>query len=185
VDRIPYQTSDSLLVFIDLPGAVTAWDIAYDGGDIWVACEAPGTPILKYNSSSTIIDQIPSSLVPSATGLTMDDSGYLWASDNVNQLIYKIDPLGTGVSGDDVQGTGMPEVHLSANPFSGSLRVTVSGFPGPVGITVLDVSGRVITSSVTTGEFLWDTGGTLPSGMYSIIATDGRESVSARAVLLR
>lgn len=174
--------------FIDLPGAVTAWDIAYDLGDIWVACAAPGTPILRYNSSSTIVDQIESSLVPSATGLTMDDDGFLWASDNTNGKIYKIDPDGTGTGEGDTQGIADAAVILSPNPFLGSLTITGTGFGSVVNITICDMSGRIVRTAQTDGCFTWTgtdgSGALLPNGVYTITVT-GWTRVSSRAVLLR
>jgi hypothetical protein len=154
-----------------------------------VACAAPGFPILRYNSSSTVVDQIESSLVPSATGLTMDDAGYLWASDNVNHKIYKIDPYGTGVEEWEEQTVQDAGIILSANPFSGNLLVTVTGFGAPVDLLVLDTAGRIVCNAETDGVFLWngtdERGSPLPGGVYSILATDGSIAVSERAVLIR
>jgi hypothetical protein len=80
-----------------MPEAVLAYDITYDQGNIWVACDNTEHSIRCYDTSGALVGSIERSLVPDAEGLTMDPEGFLWASDNVNGLIYKIDPLGTGL----------------------------------------------------------------------------------------
>jgi len=136
------------------------------------------------------VDQIESSLVPSATGLAMDDEGYLWASDNTNGKIYKIDPDGTGIAEGDVQGIADAAVILSPNPFAGSLFITGTGFGSVVNITICDSSGRIVRAAQTEGSFIWsgssESGESLPNGVYTIIVTGpGGTRVSTRAVLLR
>ncbi len=166
-----------------------AWDIAYDNGDIWVACAAPGTSILRYNSGSTVVGQIESMLVPSATGLTLDDEGYLWASDNINGKIYKIDPDGTGISEGDVQGIVDAAVILSPNPFSGTLTITGAGFGPGANITIYDSAGRIVRTVQTEGSFTWTgvdgSGILLPDGVYTILISGENAMSMARAVLLR
>jgi hypothetical protein len=81
-----------------MPEAVLAYDIAYDDGDIWVACDNADHSIRCYDTSGNLTASIERSLVPDAEGLTFDTDGCLWAADNVNGLIYRIDPLGTGLT---------------------------------------------------------------------------------------
>lgn len=87
-----------------MPDAVLAHDIAYDQGDIWVACENSSHSIRCYDTSGSLVDFIETSLVPAAAGLCMDPDGYLWAGDNANSLIYKIDPDGTVLAPDTWAG---------------------------------------------------------------------------------
>jgi len=134
------------------------------------------------------VDQIESSLVPSATGLTMDDDGYLWASDNTNGKIYKIDPDGTGTGEGYVQGIADAAVVLSPNPFLGSIVITGTGFGPVMDITICDSSGRIVRTVQTDGSLIWtgtdDSGVLLPNGVYTITVT-GWTRASTRAVLLR
>jgi hypothetical protein len=190
VDRIQYRTADSLLSYIDIPEAVTAWDLACDGAFLWVACDAPGYPLLKYDGSGSVVDQIPSSLVPSATGLTMDDQGYLWASDNLNGKIYKIDPEGTGTGGGATQGIRPPELSVSPVPSTGAVSVSLSGFDGPVELRFVDCSGRTVGTAAVAGDgLLWSAyglpGGPLPAGVYTVVARSGGLEASGRIVLVR
>jgi len=154
-----------------------------------VACEAPGTPILRYDSGSMVVDQIESSLVPSATGLTMDDEGYLWASDNINGKIYKINLAGTGITGDDSDGNEMAELILSSNPFSGSLTITATGFGSVVDITIYDSAGRIVRTACAENVMIWNgrngSGVPLPAGIYTILASTDDIISIARVVLLR
>ena len=59
-------------------------------GDIWVASVLPDVPLRRYNDNNNCVDLIESSLVPSATGVTVDPEGNLWVSDMENDLIYRI-----------------------------------------------------------------------------------------------
>ena len=118
----------------------------------------------------------------------MDDDGYLWASDNTNGKIYKIDPDGTGIGEGYVQGIVDATVILSPNPFFGSLNITGVGFGSVVDITIYDSSGRIVRTERTDGSLTWTgadgSGNLLPNGVYTIIVS-GWTRVSTRAVLLR
>lgn len=118
----------------------------------------------------------------------MDDDGYLWASDNTNGKIYKIDPDGTGIGEGCVQGIMDAAVILSPNPFIGSLIITGTGFGPVVDITIFDSSGRIVRTECTNGSLTWtgadDSGVLLPNGVYTITVT-GWTRASTRAVLLR
>lgn len=90
---------DSLNDYVpSMPDAVLAHDIAYDEGDIWVACDNAAHSIRCYDTSGALVAWIERSLVPDAQGLATDPEGFLWASDNENHLIYRIDPLGTALT---------------------------------------------------------------------------------------
>lgn len=90
--------ADSLWDYVPaMPGAVSAHDIAFDQGDIWVACENPGFSIMRFSTAGILVEAIERALVPSAEGLALDADGCLWVSDNVNGLIYRVDPEGTAL----------------------------------------------------------------------------------------
>ena len=135
------------------------------------------------------MDQIESSLVPSAEGLTIDDDGYLWASDNISGKIYKIDPAGTGIAEGNVQGIEEVAVILSPNPFSGTLTITGTGFGPGANITIFDSAGRIVRTMQTEGSFIWtgtdDSGIMLPDGVYTILISGEYVISMARTVLLR
>jgi hypothetical protein len=67
-----------------------------DNGWIWIACESSSHPVRAYSGGACqyVID---STVVPYARGITVDSDGYLWVSDPVNDLIYQVDPYGTGL----------------------------------------------------------------------------------------
>jgi len=79
-------------------------------------------------------------------------------------------------------------VILSPNPFLGSLTITGTGFGSVVNITICDMSGRIVRTAQTEGNFIWsgnsESGESLPNGVYTITVT-GWTRVSSRAVLLR
>ena len=88
---VEYIVSDSSETYLDFNGVSgDIFDIAYDGGDIWLACGS-GFPVRRFDTSGSVVDYLTSSLIPSAGGLTMDTEGYLWVSDPDNDLIYKVD----------------------------------------------------------------------------------------------
>ena len=88
---VEYCVSDSAETYLDFNGVSgDIFDIAYDGGDIWLAC-ASGYPVRRFDVSGTMTDHLESSLIPCARGMTMDPDGYLWISDTQNDLIYKVD----------------------------------------------------------------------------------------------
>ena len=68
-------------------------DIAKTPGmnNVWVATDNSGMTLGCFNSYYVRIDEITSDLVPYARGVAMDPAGYLWVSDPVNDLIYKIE----------------------------------------------------------------------------------------------
>ena len=93
---VEYCVSDSAETYLDFNGASgDIFDIAYDSGDIWLAC-ATGHPVRRFDTSGSVVDYLEGSLIPDACGLTMDTEGFLWVADTVNDLIYKVD-LGTAL----------------------------------------------------------------------------------------
>jgi hypothetical protein len=89
---LDFWSSDSLEIYLDFTQTFDdIYDITWDDGDIWIAHDSSTEPVRRFNVSGAIIDFLPGSLIPQATGLTMDDEGYLWVSDNDNDLIYRVD----------------------------------------------------------------------------------------------
>lgn len=119
----------------------------------------------------------------------MDDEGYLWASDNLNQLIYQIDPEAPGIAANTSVGIAGATLRLSSNPFRGSLTITPTGFGGAVKLTIYDSTGRTVRTARVDGPFAWngttDSGESLPAGVYTIAAAAEGSVSTARAVLLR
>jgi hypothetical protein len=94
---VEYNASDSLEIYLDFTGTSgDTYDIAWQEGDIWLALDSASQPVRRYDTAGTVVDFLPGSLIPQATGLTMDPEGYLWVSDNDGDLIYRVD-LGTAL----------------------------------------------------------------------------------------
>ncbi|MBN1434748.1 hypothetical protein JW921_08315 [Candidatus Fermentibacterales bacterium] len=111
-DMLQYAWADSLEDYIgEMPGAVQVHDIAFDEGDVWAGCDNAANSIIRYDQSGQQVDAIDRSLVPCATGLAIDPEGMLWAADNPNGLIYRIDPAGSAL----IPGT-WPRIKLLAFP---------------------------------------------------------------------
>lgn len=67
------------------------WDIARDSrGLIWMADEYPDIPLRCRNASGGTEASIGSDVISSAKGVTMDEEGRLWASNNDDGMIYCI-----------------------------------------------------------------------------------------------
>ena len=67
-------------------------DIALDsGGRIWVASDDSRIPIRCCDSSGNTVKEISNTINSSATGMTIDDDGHLWVSNNDDMMLYLID----------------------------------------------------------------------------------------------
>lgn len=143
-------------------------DIAINADNhIWVAANHATHTVRLYNATNQVIDFIEPSMVPYATGLTMDPDGYLWVADPVNDKLYKID-LSTGVAEENSAGMSDFSIRAGANPFVGAVTVFIEGTPSAE-VELYDVYGRLVASGTSTGAFIWD--GTIqgvpaPSGAY-------------------
>lgn len=143
-------------------------DIAINADDhIWVAANHATNTLRLYNASNQVIDFIEPAMVPYATGVTMDPSGYLWVADPINDKIYKID-LSTSV-GDEFSAT-TPDFFIRAgsNPFVGAVTLFIEGTPNAT-VELFDIYGRMVATGTTTGHWIWDgtmNGTAAPSGTY-------------------
>ncbi|MBD3277014.1 MAG: hypothetical protein GF388_01830 [Candidatus Aegiribacteria sp.] len=189
VNTLEYLYSDSMEFYCDIPGAGTALDIAWDNGDLWVASTLTESPILKYDGNGQLLQAVDSSIVPSAVGLAIDDEGYIWASDNDNQMIYRIDATQTGIGSsylENVENTGL---RLSSNPFNQILTIDFPEYAESSEIWIFDSCGRVVFTDTCEDHITWngqDTDGRhLPPGLYSVYAVINNEDrLSARVILI-
>ena len=146
-------------------------------GNIWVASDDPTTmPLRLYNSSNVMIDNISTALVPTACGVTMDESGYLWVSDTENDCIYKID-LTEGIEGSAESIT--PYLQASSNPFAGQVTITGTGFDNQSTINIYDIRGNLVSSDSFFGSYVLGDSGNLSQGVYfaRVRCGSGSESV--------
>ena len=156
------------------------FDIACDGNNIWCATNDPDFPVQCFDPAGTLVDQIPSSTVPSARGLTFESSSqgsFLWVSPNEGALIYKI-AVTTGIE-EESQFSCEAGFHISTfpNPFSNQLSMLVSGASSEtVNLAVVDIAGKIVFQSTTSVTDSWTDLTTaaqnLPTGSYIIVATD-------------
>ena len=73
-------------------GNSRTWDIARDSmGLIWVASDDSQIPVRCCDSSGNTVKEISNSIISSATGMTFDDDGHLWVSNNDDNMLYHID----------------------------------------------------------------------------------------------
>jgi len=67
-------------------------DIARDSmGLIWVASDDSRVPVRCCDSSGDTVKEINSDILSSAAGVTIDDEGHLWVSNNDDMMLYRID----------------------------------------------------------------------------------------------
>jgi hypothetical protein len=144
-------------------GASQTRDIAITtAAEVWVATDDSSIPVRLYNSDNDLLDTVDNSVIPAARGLTMDDGGFLWASDPVNDMIYKID-ITSGIGG--ACSMTEPSLCASTNPFSSSVTIAGDGFGSEATISVYDVTGSLITRDSFSGSFVFASDG-LSSGIY-------------------
>lgn len=172
---------------IDL--GISFYDIAFKDNQIWYAVDDPAEPIQVFTGSGVKVFSISSSIVPSACGMTFDDQGYLWVSDDDADLIYQVDLDATGISGQEGGSIGSVSVTPSSNPFYSSVSFQLSGFTGSVSTRILDMSGRTVAEFASTDQLTWNgtdqSGSRVPVGSYMVISTDASgATASARLVRL-
>ncbi|MFO7627327.1 MAG: T9SS type A sorting domain-containing protein [Candidatus Fermentibacteraceae bacterium] len=143
-------------------------DIAINAdNNIWVAANHATNTLRLYNASNQVIDFIEPSMVPYATGVTMDPEGYLWVADPTNDKIYKID-LSTGVADESSAETQGFSIRAGSNPFVGAVTIFIEGTPTAT-VELFDIYGRMVATGTTTGHWIWDgtmNGTVAPSGTY-------------------
>lgn len=168
----------------DLPALISHYDIAYENnsgtGDIWVATDAPDSPIKAYCTGNLLVDYIPESHLPAdimPRGLCFDPDGFLWVSDENVDKIYKVD-ITTGIAEEGGLPVEQADLTVSANPFYGSVSISVTGASEPVDLAIYDLSGRTVlrTELAVCASFTWDgrtaSGETAPVGTYLIHAVN-------------
>jgi hypothetical protein len=164
------------------------YDIAFRDNLIWYAVEDPAEPIQVYNSVGTMVFSIASSIVPGACGMTFDDEGYLWVSDDDTDLIYKVDLDETGISGQEGGSSAEASLALSMNPFHSSVDIQLTGFAGSVSTRILDMSGRTVAEFTSADQLTWNgedrSGSQVPAGSYLVISSD-QSGTTASARLIR
>ena len=157
-----------------------SYDIACSNRQVWIATDKENTPLMAFNSSGSLVESVGNSTITAAMGLTIDDHGYLWASNPEDGKIYQIDLSITGIEGSD-PSISERSVHVDHNPAQSSVTISAIGFRnGTIGI--VDLSGKRVLSSAFDEAFTWDCGD-LPSGTYFIIVED--DSGSSIASLTR
>jgi len=122
--------------------------------------------------------------------------GYVWDyySDPAKQLKYWLDPTGTGktyLNGYDpnaIQGIGPesgPGILLLPNPARDWLKVDLEGLPGPVYLSVFDVSGKKVLETVTGDSEITLAVGNLPPGAYLFIAANSTHNYRSKLIIAR
>jgi hypothetical protein len=161
----------SRVTYLAFTGASQTRDIAImPSGEVWVATDWTAMPLRLYNTSGTMIDNIANTLVPAARGVTIDEDGYLWVSDIVNDKIYKID-LTEGIEG---SGAAIgPDLAASSNPFAGQVTITGTGFDDQATIGVYDIRGNLVSTGNFTGSYVLGESTSLSRGVYFARVSNG------------
>lgn len=165
---------------LDFPGLQPAvYDIAYSASGIWVARDESDSPVLRYNTSGVVTGYVMGTDVPAAAGLAVDNDGFLWVSDPVNDKIYKVDVV-TSIDENTAGVNSARSILPDMNPFSSLTVVNVEGFSGGASAELFDTTGRRIQSgSVQDGSFTVD-GSRLPAGTYILRISDSSGSSTLR-----
>lgn len=166
----------------DFPGLLPeVYDIAYSTAGVWVARDESDSPIICYNTSGAVTGYVLGTTVPSAAGLAIDPSGYLWVSDPENDKIYKLD-ITTSISETAVEIQGQNPIFPAANPFQSIAVVNAGGYPDGAAVEIFDIRGRLVyTGSVSNGLFSWNASAD-PAGTYMIKVTEAGNSAILRMV---
>lgn len=166
----------------NFPGLGTHYDTAWLSGGIWVARDNSDSPILAYNASGLCVGDVEGSLIGgAAAGLTVDGSGYLWASNPDNDTIYQLS-VTTGVEEGGAPLQDPRTISLSGNPFFSSVVITANGFGGAT-LDIFDLTGRRVENAEFSDSFTWDASA-VPAGAYYVRISDTFGSETARMVKL-
>lgn len=163
----------------DFPGLGTPfYDTAWIPDGLWIARDNADSPILCYDTDGVLTAHVEGSTVSGATGLTIDEDGYLWASNPDDDKIYQID-VSSGVE----ESTPFEELRVEQNPFSSVAVITGSGFEGAT-IEIFDVAGRRMESGDFFGSFTWNAA-EAPSGTYFAVVRGGGDLDVVRMTKIR
>ena len=177
IQKFSATGSTSSVYMDDFPGmGNTVYDTAWISGGIWIARDNSDSPILAYDTSGLLVGHVEGTTVSAAMGLTIDDQGYLWASNPEDDTIYQLD-VSTGIE------SGGPavidrELSLSRNPFVSSVVVSAQGFSGAT-IEIFDLTGRRVHTDGFSGVYTWNASG-MPPGSYFAVVRDDEGSSAAR-----
>lgn len=158
-----------------MTGLGTSHDIDVSGGLVWAACDGTDSPVKAFDTSGTLVDFIPGSLVGNeARGVAFESANIIWVSNPSDDTLYRIDLcLGTG-------GGGIPParpvlISASENPFHSSVVIDGPGFGEGAILEVFDTSGHAVVRTGFSGTFCWDGGG-FPAGIYVVRVSEGTVS---------
>lgn len=165
---------------LDFPGLEPAvFDIAWSDQGMWVARDESDSPVLRYNTSGELTGCVLGSDVPAAAGLAVDDEGYLWISDPVNDKIYKVDTT-TSIYGAETAPVAVRSLQPASNPFTSTALINAGGFADGASVEVFDIRGRLLrTGSLQNGSYTLNGAG-LPAGAYMVRVTDNGGSSTVR-----
>lgn len=86
---------------------------------------------------------------------------------------------------------GMPahqpatSLHIAPNPFDARTSIDLSEMPGPINMTIIDASGRMVESVTLQGGSLgWLERGGLASGCYTLVVRDASDTLHRGTLVL-
>ncbi|MFO8182881.1 MAG: T9SS type A sorting domain-containing protein [Candidatus Aegiribacteria sp.] len=155
----------------------TAYDVAWISGGIWIARDEADSPIVAYDTSGLMVGHVDGSTVSAAMGLTIDEEGYLWASNPDEDTICQLD-VSTGIGEGTTPYPGGRNISLSRNPFVSSVVITAEGFSSAT-IEIFDLTGRRVHVDSFSGVYTWNAMN-MPAGSYLARVSDGTGSATTR-----
>ncbi|MBN2585688.1 MAG: T9SS type A sorting domain-containing protein [Candidatus Fermentibacteraceae bacterium] len=183
VERYSYTGSIQSGPYLFQPiGLPVFYDIGYNNGEIWFACDDSDSPIKAFNTAGALTGYVMDTVVPAANGLCFEDSRFLWASDIHADRLYRIDLNPTGIAGGGVLAGH--SLSCSMNPFYSIVTVSGEGYAPDAVLEVFDLSGRMVLSAPFNGTFTWsgcsEAGDQVSPGAYIVVVRDGlhRENLS-------
>jgi len=162
------------------PGGSNPRGLAFDGEDLWVGAQSVGLIFRIDTISGTILEQFTAPSGGLQQGLTWDGR-YLWSTGG-NNWVYKIDVrlnIEERLADQFARRTGL-KLDVWPNPAHGRVNFKANTMPRHgVRIKVLDVSGRVLTSSYQTAGILQ-----LEPGIYFMHLEQGLNGVAKKLVVV-
>lgn len=136
------------------------------------ALQSGGSPIDLYTGSRLWVDDWDSDGLPDLLVSDYDGFVYVYMAQDTGVEDFTSQGIESGFSVDPM-----------VNPAAGAFSIKLHGAAGTSEITVYDGAGRAVANSSASSEMVTVDAGSLPAGVYTVVARNGSAVSTCRMVL--